>query len=105
MIPRVEYQWDMNFAHCDDGNLIVCGRLLGGDGASVNNLYILHQAITAIAHRAKKTLVKRTFELALEPAQAHFQTAVTVSILFDADNKFLLAAYPLIAARQRLNEQ
>ena len=105
MVPRVEYQWDMNFAHCDDGYLIVYGRLLGGDDASVNNLYILHQTITAIAHRAKKTLAKCTFELALEPTQTHFQAAVTISILFDAENKFLFTAYPLIAARQGLNEQ
>ena len=72
---------------------------------SVNNLYILHQAITAIAHRTKKTLAKCTFELALETTQAHFQAAIAMSVFIDAENKFLFAAYALIAARQRLNEQ
>ena len=68
--------------------------------------YPLGQAIAPISHRTEQTLaIVDALEFFLKSAEAHFQAAVTVSILFDAANKFLFAAYALIAASQGLNEQ
>ena len=71
----------------------------------VHAFYVLHQAVTSVAYRAKQAFSESIFELALKSAQTHFQAFIRVAVFIDTQHKFLLAANSCFVEHKSLYQQ